>query len=135
MVQGLDKLNARWGAIPGRVRDGVKDAMEKVAEEVVRDMRLLAPKGETGNLVRSISWTWGDAPAGSFVIGSAGGRAYGGLRVTIYAGGGNAFHARFQEFGTVKMAANPFFYPVWRIWRRRVKSRLSRAVTKAIKSA
>ena len=135
MVQGLDELNRRWGAVPDRVREAVREAMEKAADSVVADMRKIAPKGESGDLARSINWTWGDAPAGSLVIGTAtGGRSYGSMVITFYAGGGDAFYARFQEFGTVKMAAQPFFFPVWRVWRRRVRSRISRAVTKAMKS-
>lgn len=133
-VQGLAKLNRRWGAIPDRVRSEVRIAMEKVANEVVRDMKATAPR-EFGDLVQSIGWTWGDAPAGSLTIGSVGGRDYGSMRITFYAGGGDAFYAKFQEFGTRKMAANPFFFPVWRIWKRRARSRMSRAMSKAIKSA
>ena len=136
MVQGLDKLNARWGAIPGKVRAAVSDEMEKIAQEVVRDMRRGAPK-DSGELVRSIDWTWGDVPKGTLTIGTVGGSEYGSLRITIYAGGkngdGDAFYARFQEFGTVKMPANPFFYPVWRARRRSIKGRITRAINKAIK--
>ena len=133
MVEGLDALNRRWWAIPDRVRAEVVAAMEATAENVVRDMRNIAPKGETGNLVRSISWTWGEAPAGSITIGkSTAGRSYGAMTLTIYAGDGAAFYARFQEFGTKDMPASPFFYPIWRIWRRRVRSRIAAAVRRAI---
>ena len=136
MVEGLAALERRWSAIPARVRAEVVAAMEATAENVVRDMRRLAPKGDTGNLVRSISWTWGDAPRGSMVIGkSSAGRSYGATTLTIYAGGGPAFYARFQEFGTKEMTANPFFFPAWRIWRRRVRARIAGAVRRAISAA
>ena len=120
MVQGLDALNRRWGAIPGKVRAAAREALEDVAEDLVRQMRAAAPKGATGKLAKSIGWTWGDAPDGSMLIGTVAGskRDYATMRITIYAGGGDAFYARFQEFGTVKMAANPFFYPVWRARKR-----------------
>lgn len=136
MVQGLAELERRWSAIPARVKAEVQAAMEATAENVVRDMRKLAPKGDTGRLVRSINWTWGDAPQGAMTIGkSTAGRAYGALTLTIYAGGGDAFYARFQEFGTVEMAANPFFFPAWRIWRRRVRARIAAAVRRALAKA
>lgn len=136
MVQGLEQLQRRWSAIPAKVKAAVEAAMERVAEDVVRDMRKLAPKGATGDLVRSISWTWGEAPKGSMTIGKTEqGRAYGAMVLTIYAGGGDAFYARFQEFGTVDMAANPFFFPVWRIWRRRVRGRIAAAIRRAIAAA
>lgn len=34
-----------------------------------------------------------------------------GLNRRVRAGSGKAFYARFQEFGTRKMAANPFLFP------------------------
>lgn len=136
MVQGLDALNRRWGAIPGKVRAAAREALEDVAEDLVRQMRAAAPKGATGKLAKSIGWTWGDAPDGSMLIGTVAGskRDYATMRITIYAGGGDAFYARFQEFGTVKMAANPFFYPVWRARKRGAKSKITRAISKAIRS-
>ncbi len=40
--------------------------------------------------------------------------------LSTYTSVGDAFYVRFQEFGTVKMAVKPFFFPEWRIWQRRV---------------
>lgn len=135
MVQGLDKLNRRWKAIPKAARVNVRAAMEDAANDIVEEMWSRAPQGATGRLGASIGWTWGDAPAGTLTIGKVGGREYGTMRITIYAGGGDAFYARFQEFGTVNMPANPFFYPVWRVRRRRVRGRISRAISKAIRES
>lgn len=142
MVKGLAEFERRWAAIPRRVIEAARDTLEQNAEEIVADMRRVAPRGATGALANSIGWTWGDAPKGSMVLGTVGGSEYATLRITIFAGtrdkslgDQDAFYARFQEFGTVKMAANPFFFPVWRARRRRVKSRLTRNINKAIKSA
>lgn len=135
MVQGLDRFNARWRQIPKAARVNVRAEMEDIATDIVEEMWSRAPHGETGRLGASIGWTWGDAPKGTLAIGTVGGRDYGALRITIYAGGGDAFYARFQEFGTVNMPANPFFYPVWRARRRRVKGRISRAIKKAIRES
>lgn len=133
MVKGLDDFNRRWGAIPDKVRQAARETLEQNAEEIVADMRRAAPVDD-GDLRDSINWTWGDAPEGTLTVGTVGGSEYAALRITIYAGGGDAFYARFQEFGTVNMPANPFFYPVWRTRKRRVKSRLTRNINKAIKS-
>jgi len=133
MVQGLDKFNARWKAIPKRAKINVRAAMEDAANDIVEEMWSRAPEGETLQLGASIGWTWGDAPAGTMTIGKVGGKEYGTMRITIYAGGGDAFYARFQEFGTANMSANPFFFPVWRARKRRVKSRISRAISKSIR--
>ena len=134
MVQGLTEFQSRWGAIPDLVRNEMRAEMEDIADDMVAQMYSRAPF-LTGDLAGSIQWTWGDAPAGSLKLGSVSGREYGAMTLTIYAGDKDAFYARFQEFGTVKMAANPFFYPVWRANKRRIKARLSRAVRKAIRLA
>ena len=133
MVQGLDKLKARWGAIPQKVKDAVATEMEQIAQDLVDDMYTMAPH-LTGDLAGSIGWTWGEAPKGTMVIGKVAKREYGTLQITIYAGGGDAFYARFQEFGTRKMAANPFFFPVYRARRNSMKTRIGRAMNKAIRN-
>lgn len=143
MVKGLTALNRKLTVtIPKRVQEATRKAMEKGAEETVQMMKRLVPF-ETGALRDSIGWTWGDAPAGSFTIGTVGGREYGTMRITIYAGNEQTkvgsrkqFQlARLQEFGTQAMAANPFFYPSWRAMRKRVKSRITREMKKAIQQA
>ena len=134
MVHGLDKLKARFDAIPVKVREAAKLALEQSAQEIVDTMRRFVPV-ESGDLRDSINWTWGDAPSGAMTIGTVKGSAYGSMRITIYAGGDKAFYGRFQEFGTKKMAANPFFFPAWRAKKKKVRSRLSRAISKAIREA
>ena len=133
MVQGLDKLKARWGAIPQKVREAVSDAMEKAADDLVKDMRATVGK-KSGKLAASIGWTWGEAPKGSMVIGKVAKNEYATMQITIYAGGKEAFWGRFQEFGTRKMRANPFFFPIYRARRRSIKTRIGRAMNKAIRN-
>lgn len=87
---------------------------------------------ESGALRDSIGWTWGDAPSGAISLGKA---KAGRLSITIYAGGGEAFYAWFQEFGTVNMPANPFFFPSYRKLRRKAKGRVTRKINKAIRSS
>ena len=133
MVQGLDKLRLRWLAIPQKIKAVVATEMEQIAQDLVDDMYTMAPH-LTGDLAGSIDWTWGEAPKGTIVIGKVAKRAYGTLQITIYAGGGDEFYARFQEFGTRKMAANPFFFPVYRARRNSMKTRIGRAMNKAIRN-
>lgn len=134
MVQGLDKLNRRWGKIPAAMKAAVARELENQAQSIVEDMYTVAPN-VTGDLAGSIGWTWGDAPRGTMTIGQVGGRDYGTMRITIYAGGKNAFYARFVEFGTVKMPPRPFFFPVWRARRKKVQAGIRRAMKRAIQSA
>lgn len=137
-VEGLDRLLRKMALIPPRVEKAAAQALEKSAEEMVQMMRRHVGK-KSGTLAASIGWTWGEAPAGSMVIGQFKGHAKASMAITIYAGGkvgdDDAFYGRFQEFGTRHMAANPFFYPAYRALKPRHISRLKREVRKAMKQA
>jgi HK97 gp10 family phage protein len=163
MVEGVAQLTRNLTkVIPARVQQAARVAMEQGAEETVAMMKRLVPK-KTGALRDSIGWTWGKAPDGSFVIGTVQGRDYKTMRITIYAGGevtkvvlaaaakklrplkGGGYHeytrdaiegdyARYIEFGTQKMAAKPFFFVSWRSMKKRVRSRITSNVRKAIKA-
>jgi len=140
-VEGLDKLRARFRAVPQAVRDAARKAMEKNAIEMVEMMQRLAPK-KTGALRISIGWTWGKAPKGSMTIGKLAESANSEFAITIYAGtrdkslgAMDAFYAAFQEFGTKHMAANPYFWPSVRANKERGRSRYNRAVKVAAEKA
>ena len=142
-VIGLDKLRRKMIALPKAIEAEIRKAMETGAEEMVAMARRLAPVDD-GDLRESIGWTWGEAPKGSMVIAKGGST---GMTITVYAGNSEAFYARWVEFGTVThpqggkfggtrhpgTTAQPFFFPAWRATRKRVKSRTSRAVSKAAK--
>jgi hypothetical protein len=158
MVEGVPALKRRFSRFTTNIREEVSKQLEKEAEKIVSVMRALAPIKD-GDLVASIGWTWGDAPAGSVTLGAVRGNEFEQLRITIFAGGtgktsrtqnrasgsrksdqgregsfesDNAF---YQEFGTLKMPANPFFFPAWRSERARVKANLNIAVRRAIKKS
>jgi HK97 gp10 family phage protein len=140
-MKGEAELKAAMMAIPQNIRDEVARELEVQAAKVVADMKLLVPV-DTGALRDSIGWTWGNAPTGSVSIGTVNGRQFARMAITIYAGTRDkslgerdAFYARFQEFGTKDMPANPFFYPAWRANKTRVKASLTRAVKRAVKRA
>lgn len=142
MVEGVEALRRRLvQQVPQSIAQRVTDAMERAAEQIVSDMKRVAPvlsepdpKRRPGALRDSIGWTWGAAPKGSFTIASAsGGGEYQTLRITIYAGNAEAFYARFVEFGTRKMRARPFFFGVYRTNKKRIRANIQRALNKAIK--
>jgi HK97 gp10 family phage protein len=139
-MQGQAALKARFEAVPQKIRDALARELERQATLIVADMKRVVPV-DTGRLREAIAWTWGDAPAGSISIGKVKSRQYAKMAITIYAGrrGNNlydeGYYAHFQEFGTVKMAANPFFYPTWRANKSRARSAMSRAVKKAARGA
>lgn len=141
-IEGLDRVTRRIAAIPKKAMEALAEQMEKNATQLVAEMERLAPN-KTGELAASVGWTWGDAPKGSMTLGTVGGGRKKGagfavMRITIYAGGrgkDDPFWAWFQEFGTSKMAANPFFYPTYRAKKSAMKSAATRAFKKAVKDA
>lgn len=134
MVRGMPALRRRLTiTIPEKVKRAAAAALEENARELVAEMKRLVPVDE-GDLKDSINWTWGDAPAGTMVLGSVGRQDYATMRITIYAGGGDAFYAFFQEFGTVNMPPNPFFFTSYRKLKRKMKGRVTRKINKTIRA-
>lgn len=127
------KLEARLKAIPKEVLEGVRPALIKSAEEVAGNMRTLAPVNE-GDLKESITVT---APGDMTPAYAEGGgkRTAGPQQALVTAGNENVRHGHLLEFGTVKMEAQPFMLPGWRLAKARVTRRISRAIGQAIKKA
>lgn len=145
-ILGLDRLKKKLRRFPEAVEAEIKAALEQSANEIVALAKSLAPS-DSGTLRNSIAWTYGDAPQGAIVLGKVRASNSGNLRITVYAGGPDAYYARFIEWGTAPhlnggrfagsqnpgTAAQPFFFPAFRANRKRAKSRITRAVNKAAK--
>lgn len=123
------KLNRKLARLPGVARNGMREALAQSAREITDLMEALVPK-DSGNLAGSIGWTFGTAPKGSLAIGFV---KSGELTVTIYCGDSDAYYARWVEFGTQKMAAQPFFFPAYRALRKRASRRIKSSARKAAK--
>lgn len=148
-VQGADALKRKMRAFPKKARQRIAIAMEQSAEEVVKLAKALAPVDD-GDLQMSISWNWGNAPAGSMTLGTVrqDGKGAGNMFITIYAGDDRAFYSRWVEFGTSPRVnggrfagtphpgtpARPFFFPAYRALRKRIRSRTTRAIRNAARS-
>lgn len=142
-VLGLDRLRRKLQKFPAAVKAEISAAMEQSAVEIVSLAKSLA---QSDRVRDSIGWTWGDAPTGSIAIGGVSGPS-GNLKITIYAGGDDAFMARWEEFGTAPhinggrfagsqhpgTPARPYFYVSYRANRKRAKGRITRAINKAAK--
>lgn len=158
VVEGVAEFRRfMYTTLPQAVQNAAREALEQGADELVEAMRRLVPV-DKGNLRDSIGWAWDRAPAGAVYSDGIGGSSTGGMRIVIFAGSTEgtkrlqrrdsgtrtrdqgregyfeAENARYQEFGTSNMAANPFFYPAYRALRRKVKSRITRSINKAIRS-
>lgn len=115
-VQGLDRLKAKIKRLPDETKREMLKALNKNADELVAMQKRLAPVDD-GMLRDSIQKKPGRHD----------------LAVTVEAGGAEAFYARWVEFGTPTAAAQQFFFPAYRALRKRIKSRITRASTKAAK--
>lgn len=139
MVQGLSEFNRRWSAIPKLVRQAAIETLEMNAEELVAAMQSVLPLDEI-----MVAWTWGKPPKGAMTLGKVG-TSDRGLIITVYARADD-FNPAWFEFGTGprftklgkytgQIPASPFFWPTYRAKKRRLKSRMSRNITKAVRNA
>ncbi|MGQ3486116.1 hypothetical protein [Roseovarius pacificus] len=118
------------------------DTLEQNAQELVSEMDREKPLAEI-----EVGWTWGKPPRGAVAVAKSPSTDRG-LAITVWAKSksGSGFNAAWFEFGTNeryhksgkrtgRITPRPFFYPVYRGKKRRVKSRLTRNINKAIKGA
>lgn len=102
--------------IPAQVQAEVAKALDKSADEMAAAAKALAPEA-TGELAGTIRVEAGpDA-----------------LSRTVVAGDNSADHATWTEFGTPHADAEPFFWPAFRLLRKRREGQINRAVRKALK--
>lgn len=127
----LARLQKRLDAIPKRVKQAVQPALRQSGEELVRTMRQLAPV-DTGDLRDSIKYTMpGNStpsysqPGGSMTAGEN--------EVLVTAGNDGVRYPHLVEYGTVHAEAQPFFWPGFRLKRKKLASRIKRSISKAVK--
>lgn len=148
-IMGLARLQRKLDRLPKVTKERIRAEMAAAADDIVAMMKRLAPvlkkpddRRRAGALRDSIDWTWGQAPKGSMVIGAMKGAGVAGdLTITIFAGtrdkglgADDAFYARWIEFGTMKMPAQPFFYVSWRANRRSARRKVRKAVRDAARA-
>lgn len=142
------ELLRKLAALPDNVRAAVKPAIRQGAEEVVAMQKRLTPV-RSGNLRASVTATFGGALPryASLRSASASDRGDPDLTAVITAGNDLVRYAHLVEFGAAPhiaggmfegaqhpgAKAEPFFYPGYRAVRRRVKTRISRAIGKAVR--
>lgn len=129
-VRNKDKLFRQLDKVVPSVNTELRSALEKGGDEFVEKARKFAPK-DTMELDKSITWDWTkntqeDSSRSPAIVLQAGGSATEKFR---------AFYARWVEFGTPATRKQPFFFPAYRLLRRKLKGSLARAMTRAIKKA
>jgi HK97 gp10 family phage protein len=124
-VQQFQDLMAR---IPKVVADELKLIPYEQAQLLANAMKSAVPVGRDSRheLRESIRVDAGRRPLQAFV------RA-GGPTTTIVSLSGHPYdYAIANEFGTQKMVAQPFFWPVYRLMKKRLRANMAKAARKAI---
>lgn len=117
--------------IPQAVRGAVTPAVVKSAEEVADMQRRLAPE-DTGGLKDSITVTQPGQTTPPYSQ-PGGSRVATELEAIVTAGNSEVRYPHLVEHGTTKAAAQPFFWPGFRLTRKRAADRIKRAVGKAVR--
>lgn len=115
-----DRLRRKMKAIPVAARKALRAQNAQNAADLVDTMKGFAPVQE-GALVSSIKHQ--DVSDSTRIS------------QRVSAGARDAPYAAWVEFGTSKNEPSPFFWPAYRLMRRRMKSRMNRAAKKAIQEA
>lgn len=127
----LARLQQRLDAIPKSVREAVRPALTKSGEELVAAMRQLAPE-DTGALKDSIVATLPGERTPPYSQ-PGGARLVAENEVVVTAGNSGVRYPHLVEYGTAQAVAQPFFWPAFRLAKKRIEGRIKRAVTKAVR--
>ncbi len=128
---GLSSFQRRMDAVPREVRKAVQPALKKSGDELAATMKQLAPE-RTGALKDSIEVTTAgnstpaySQPGGAQVVPEN--------AVLVTAGNTRVRYAHLVEYGTPRAAPQPFFWPAFRLLKKRLEGRIKRAVSKAVR--
>jgi HK97 gp10 family phage protein len=148
-VRNRDRLfQALRKSVPA-VDAELRAALAKAGDQFVDTAQSLVPYDD-GDLHDSIGWAWTkntqkDASRSPAIVVFAGGdpgkaglfsrfKTFFGMGARRPTGSG-AYYVRFVEFGTPDTPKQPFFFPSYRLVRRKIRGQLSRAIGKAIKKS
>lgn len=146
-IQGLDKLRRKLAEIPAEAVAAARDAVVQGAEEVAALQKTLSPVDD-GDLRDSIHVTRPGESTPPYAQ-SSGSRQARENEAIVTAGNSAVRYAHLVEFGSAPhvnagqyagtqnpgTSAQPFFFPGYRALRRRVRSRITRNINKAVKAA
>ena len=99
--------------------------LDAQATILVTMMKAVVKHGPTGHLANSIRKQPGKTPTVVRVMA-------GGTATTEGRGSKSYDYARAVEFGTMHVHAQPFFFPTFRLMRKRMRSSMRRKITKTI---
>jgi hypothetical protein len=124
----VDQFQQLLARIPDVVRGELDAAVREQAERLAATQRTVVKVGKTGNLKASIRVEKGKRPLQYLV--KAGGRL---TTKQVRQGSGKPYdYALGTEFGNEQERARPFFFPTYRLMKKRIRSSIARKVKPAI---
>jgi HK97 gp10 family phage protein len=100
--------------------------LETQSDSLMQMMRSVVVHGPTSNLANSIRKEQGKKETQVYI-------KAGGSTTTNVAGGKPYDYARAVEYGTEHNSAHPFFWPTYRLMRKKMRAAMARKITKRIK--
>lgn len=126
--------------IPAAIIAQLKQTIEEAAQPMVSQMKSLAPvdtrtssgrRRHSEHLRDSIRMTWGTDKRAEKAALTMRLIIMAGSKGTLVSAGKRAKQfqlARLIEFGTQEHPARPFFFPIWRAYRRKLRAKMSQQV-------
>ncbi|MBL4918973.1 HK97-gp10 family putative phage morphogenesis protein [Szabonella alba] len=130
---GLSSFQRRMKAVPLAARQSIQPVLMRQAEAMAATMRQLAPKDD-GDLAESIAVT-GPGQSTPPYSQPGGAKVVPENAVAITAGNSDVRYPHLQEHGTTFHDPQPFFWPAFRLHRKRALAAIKRGIGKAIKEA
>jgi HK97 gp10 family phage protein len=128
----LTRLLAKMEAAKRAPLEAIRPALMQSGSELADMMRTLAPE-DTGALKNSITVT-GPGQSTPPYSQLGGSRVAGETEVLITAGDADTRYPHLVEYGTADADAQPFFWPSYRLLKKRIQGRVKRAVAEAVRN-
>jgi HK97 gp10 family phage protein len=123
--QSVEKFRRLTVQMQKEVFDEAVGELNRQADGLVNAMKRVVARGKSAHLADSIRKVQGTKPTIVRIV--AGGKT------TQQKGPRGVFdYARAVEFGTVKMHAEPFFFPTFRLLRKKMRSSMKRKISATI---
>jgi HK97 gp10 family phage protein len=123
----VERFRALTAQMKQQVFDDAAAELDRQADLLLQLMESVAPRGETGDLLHSIRKVDGKTKLIKRLV--AGGQ----LTIRHSVSSKPYDYARADEFGTVNMKAKPFFFPTYRLRKKKVVAAMKRKLTATIK--
>jgi HK97 gp10 family phage protein len=124
--QSVERFRRMTKDLQKEIHDEAVKELNAQGDMLVRQMISAAPQ-DVGNLQHSVRKIAGKTDTQIRIMA-------GGVLTTRSSVSSKPFdYARADEFGTQKMAAKPFFFPVYRLLKKKVISTMKRRITASIK--